>query len=116
MARRNQRRGDHLATSDYSGCTVYASQLSRDYWGDYGTINEVLARNLQEIAVPLHDPYPVKIYRGPQYEQVNPCQFELQPLFIGNTHVPFPVTQTSNILNVNPGIGQMQIGCTFIVR
>lgn len=115
MARRNQRKGDHLATSDYSGCTTYASRLVRDYWGQYGEYNEIVLRNLQEIAVPLEDPYPVKIYNGPQYEQISSCQFEIQPQFIGKTTIPFPVTQVTNILNLNPAIPDMSIGCSFII-
>lgn len=116
MARRNQRPGDHLATSDYSGCTTYASKLVRDYWGDYGEANEILKRNLQEIATPLKDPYPVSLYQGPQYEFTDACTFELQPLYIGKTNIPFPNTNLTQLLDLNPAIPNMSVGCTFIVR
>lgn len=116
MARRNGRLGDHLATSDYSGCTEYASRLVYDYWGALGTAQEILKRNLQEIASPLGDPYPVSLYRGAQYEQTTPCDFETQPLFIGNTTVPFPQTQYTQLFGLDPGIGDASIGCTFVVH
>lgn len=116
MARRNQKPGDYLATSDYSGCTEYASKLVKDYWGDYGLQGEVLERNLQEIANPLTDPYPVSFYRGPQYENVNQCDFELQPRFIGKTTIAFKNTNLTTLLNLDPGIGDMAVGCTFTVR
>lgn len=116
MARRNQRRGDYLMTSDYSGCTEYASRLVKDYWGSYGLPTEVLTRNLQEIATPLEDPYPVKVYRGPEYEFTDACTFEQQPTYIGNTLVPFPDTQLTQILNLHPSIPNMSVGCTLIVQ
>ena len=115
MARRNGKKGDHLVTSDYSGCTEYASRIVKDYWGNYGTRQEILKRNLQEIAQPLNDPRPVTIYRGPQYEQTTACTFELQPLYIGRTNKPFPNTQLTSLLGLNPGIGKASVGCTFRV-
>lgn len=116
MARRRGRLGAYLATSDYSGCTEYRSNLVYDYWGDLGTKREVLRRNLQEINQPLNDPYPVKVYRGPSYEQVSICAFEMQPQFIGNTSVPFPTNAALNsVINFYPGIGEASIGCTFII-
>lgn len=115
MARRNQRPGDHLATSDYSGCTTWASKLQKDYWGMYGEANEILKRNLQEIANPLADPYPVDIYRGPQYEATTACDFETQPLYIGNTIIPFPNTEVTSVLGLNVGIGDASVGCTLVV-
>lgn len=114
MARRRGKPGDYLMTSDYSGVTEYASKLTKDFWGDYGEFN--LKRNLQEIASPLNDPYPVPIYRGPSYEPTTACDFETQPLFIGKTNKPFPTTDATQILNLDPGIGLAEIGCTFIVH
>lgn len=116
MARRNQRRGDYLVTSDYSNTTIYASEAAVDFWGDVGKKSELLGRNLQEIATPLNDPYPVQLYRGPSYEQTVACDFETQPLYIGKTNRPFPNGQATSILGLNVGIGQAEIGCTFQVR
>lgn len=114
MARRNGRKGNWLASDDYTGVTKYASVLQRDYWGNMA--ERPLKRNLQEIASPLNDPYPVEFYRGPVYEQVNPCDFELAPAFVGLTNVPTPQNFAIQVLNLNPGIGQMAVGCTFLVR
>lgn len=115
MARRNGRKGDWLATDDYTGFTTYASRLKLDFWGSYA-VNPLL-RNLQEIASPLNDPEPVAFYRGPDYEATPVCVGELAPLFVGNTNVPTnPYNAAIQALDLDPGIGQMEIGCTFIVR
>ena len=115
MARRSGRPGSWLATSDYTGITYYAEQLQRDYWGNYDI--HPLKRNLQEIASPLNDPQPVPFYRGPNYEILPPCVAEVAPVYVGNTNVP---TNTDNAafyaLDLDPSIGQMIIGCTFVVR
>lgn len=113
MARRRGRPGEHLLTSDYTGVTIYASEAKTDYWGDIGEWN--LKRNLQEIATPLNDPYPVQMYRGPSYEFTDACMFELQPAFIGKTNIPFPNSMAAQVLNLNPSIPNMSISCTFVV-
>jgi len=115
MARRKGKPGDYLITDDYTGWTTYASRVQTDYWGNVG--KNVLKRNLQEISSPLGDPYPVDLYRGPQYETTNACDFETLPLFVGKTSRPFPTNAAYAQLQIwNPGIGDAEIGCTFIVR
>lgn len=84
MARRNGRKGDYLATDDYTGFTTYGSRLHMDYWGALAV--KPLLRNLQEIATPLNDPQPVIDYRGPNYE-ASPATPTVAPAFIGNTTV-----------------------------
>lgn len=116
MARRNQRKNDYLVTSDYSNTTIYASEAVIDFWGDVGKASEVLKRNLQEIATPLNDPYPVKLYRGPSYEKTNACDFETQPLYVGKTTKPFPNNQVTSLFGLNLAIPDMAVGCTFVVR
>lgn len=114
MARRSQRRGDHLATDDYTGFTVFASKLRRDFWGSLAV--NPLKRNLQEISSPLNDPAPVNIYRAPNYEITPACVAETAPIYIGNTTVP---TRQNNAafaaLNLSPAIPDMIIGCSFQV-
>lgn len=113
MARRNGRPGTWLMSDDYTGFTVYADRIQKDYWNNY--VVDPLKRNLQEISSPLSDPYPVSMYRGPQYEQTNACDFEVQPIYIGKTNIPFPNTQLTQLLDLNPSIPNMSVGCTFIV-
>jgi hypothetical protein len=84
--RRNGRKGDYLATDDNTGFTVYGSKLRKGYYGEYAV--RPLERNLQEIASPLNDPVPVEIYRGPNYEIVNPATTAVAPQYVGNTTVP----------------------------
>lgn len=120
MARRRGKPGEHLATDDYTGFTRYASELKRDFWGQYSKYP--LERNLQEIAVPLSDPYPVSLYRGPNYEITdNGTDYNLVSTYVGNT------TRATSRLSVavqtfgtqgspaGGGIGSMVIGTTFIV-
>lgn len=115
MARRRGRKGDWLATDDYTGFTRYASELKVDFWGSR-TVKPLL-RNLQEIASPLNDPEPVSFYRGPSYEQFNPCVSETAPLYIGNTNIPTnPDNMAFQVLDLNPAIPDMEVGCTFIVH
>lgn len=114
MARRRGKPGKWLATDDYSGATVYANTLKRDYWGNRSA-KPILKRNLQEIASPLDDPRPVPFYIGSQYEQTNECMFETTPQYIGTTLIPFPPSQFFPPFGFNPGIGEATIGCLFTV-
>ncbi len=115
MARRGQRRGDWLATDDYTGITRYASQLKKDFWGSYA--QKPLLRNLQEIAKPLTDPEPVPFYRGPDYEYTPPCIAETAPPFVGNTNIPTnPNNAAFQVLNLSPAIPDMEVGCTLVIR
>lgn len=115
MAMRRGRPGAYLMTDQYTGFTRYASELKKDYWGAYA--KKPLKRNLQEIAHGLEDPAPVPRYSGPSYESFNSCLAEVAPLYVGLTNVP---TNENNmafqVLNLNPGLGSMSIGCTFRVH
>lgn len=120
MARRNGRPGEWLATDDYTGFTRYASELKRDYWGMYA--QTPLKRNLQEIATPLSDPYPVAFYRGPNYESFDPAEAETAPVYVGETTVPTnPNNMAYQVLGLGPaagntGVGFWTIGTDFEVQ
>lgn len=114
MARRNGRPGAYLMTDDYTGFTVYDSELRRDYWGQL--TKKPLLRNLQEIATPLNDPEPLTDYRGPNYEVSRNCIGETAPLYVGNTNIPTNQNNAAfQALTLKPGLGAMSIGCTFQV-
>lgn len=114
MARRRGRPGSHLAVDDNSGFTTYAEKLNKDYWGNETRFP--LQRNLQEISSPLGDPYPVSLFRGAQYEQVNPCDFEVTPTYIGKTTRPFLQNSAyAQAVNLDPAIPDMSVGCTLVV-
>lgn len=115
MARRGGRKGDWLATDDYTGFTVFASKLKEDFWGNLAV--RPLERNLQEIAMPLNDPEPVPYFRAPNYEFSPVCVGEIAPTSVGVTNVPTnPNNMAFQVLNLNPAIPDMEIGCTFVVR
>jgi hypothetical protein len=102
-------------TDEYYGFTRYNTDLKRDYWGVYA--QKPLKRNLQEIACPLNDPEPVQPYRGPSYEASDPCIAEIAPLYVGQTTVLTNYdNMASQVLGLDPGIGDMAVGCTFLVR
>lgn len=114
MARRRGRKGDHLATDDYTGFTTYSSRLKKDYWGSYA--RSPLERNLQEISSPLSDPYPVELYRGPNYESSAPNVGYTAPLYVGLTNIPTnPDNAAIQALDLFPGIGEMIVGTSFLV-
>lgn len=83
--KRSYRRGDWLATDDYTGFTTYGSKLKRDYLGNYA--ERPLERNQQELAKPLTDPTPVPLVRPQQYEVVSTAAVSSLPTFIGITTV-----------------------------
>lgn len=115
MARRNGKPGNWLVTDDYTGFTRYATEVKKDFWGQYAV--SPLKRNLQEIASPLNDSEPVPFYNGPSYEYTPPCVGELAPTYVGNTNVPTnPGNMAFQVLNLSPAIPDMEIGCTFVVR
>lgn len=115
MARRGGRSGDYLATDEYYGKTVLASTLKKDFWGAYAV--KPLLRNLQEIAMPLGDPYPVEIYTGSSYEKTPTCVAEVAPTFVGNTTVPTSKQNLAfQVLDLDPTLGQMAVGCNFVIR
>jgi hypothetical protein len=114
MARRRGRPNNYLMVDDNTGFTTYADRLQQDYWGNWSKYG--LKRNLQEISSPLGDPYPVPVFRGSQYEATTACQFELQPRFVGKTTKPFPTSQYGQLVDLDPAIPDMAVGCTFLVR
>lgn len=114
MARRNQRPNAWLATDDTTGFTKYASELFLDYWGNRTAVP--LERNLQEICVPLDDPYPVPFYRGSNYENAPTCVAEDAPIYVGLTTVRTNPNNAAFVaLNLAPAIPNMAVGCNFIV-
>lgn len=115
MARRNGRKGAWLFVDDYTGFTSYSDKAKLDYWGNLVAMKP-LQRNLQEISSPLNDPQPVAFYRGPQYEVTTPCQFETQPLFVGNTTISTKPSLATSVMGLDPGIGDAAVGCTLVVH
>lgn len=115
MARRRGKIGEWLSTDDWTGFTTYSSQLHKDYWGSL--TKKPLKRNLQEIATPLSDPRPVDFFRGPNYETYpTECIGGAAPLFVGNTNVPTNQNNAAfQAMNLHPGVGSQEVGCTLLV-
>lgn len=118
MRRRGWKRGDWLIRDEESGFTEYASKLSRDYYG-------VLTRNgdrphPQSFVIAKKDPYPVP-YTNPPVRVYNVSAY-VQGTYVGVTDILAPVGAATHLYNpaalpgYNPGIGEMEIGTTFIVQ
>jgi hypothetical protein len=108
-------KGVWLATDDYTGFTVFANKLRRDFWGALAV--KPLKRNLQEIASPLSDPLPVSLFRGSNYENTPTCVGDTAPLYVGNTAIPTnPNNAAFQALGLDPGIGSAEVGCTLQVH
>lgn len=112
--RRNQKRGDWLASDDLTGFTVYASKIKRGWYGEQAV--KPYKRNLQEVASPLDDPEVVPFILGPNYENTSGCPGADAPLYVGNTTVlTNPNNAAIQALDLFPAIPDMEVGCSFIV-
>ena len=109
MARRNGRPGDYLFADMYTGFTKYRTQVRKDFWGSFA--ERPLLRNLQEIATPLLDPYPVGDYSPGTYEQIDECVLNSTPPFIGKTNIPTPIGPAVQNAGGAVAIPDQEIGC-----
>lgn len=116
--RRGWKRGDWLVRDEESGFTEYASKTRRDYYG-------VLTRNPdprhpQDLIKAKNDPFICEPQNPPEYT------YELSAYnlgtYVGVTTVPAPMGPATHILNPSlfqagdPGIGEMAVGTTFVIR
>ena len=119
MGRRSGwKRGEHLVRDEESGFTEYASKVRRDY---YGVLTKhpdpmhpqdfIRARNDPFISDPQNPP--TYIYDTSAYNLGD---------FVGVTVVPAPVGPATHLFNPaaiqvsDPGIGEMVIGDSFVIR
>lgn len=109
MARRNSwRLGDWLTIDEESGMTRYASEITKDGYGKFVTKRFADSRHPQEF---------VKAPRGEKGVPFsNPPNRDFSICYsttIGNTGIAVPEGPASHIYT---GIGEMVIGCNFVVR
>lgn len=118
MRRGGWKRGDWLVRDEESGFTEYASKTRRDYYGKL-TKNPDPAHP-QDFIRAKNDPFigdlqnpPIYVYDLSAYNLGN---------FVGVTTVPAPIGPATHLFNPSiaqpsdPGIGEMEIGTTFVVR
>lgn len=112
MIRRGHRRGDYLVRDDITGKITYASKITRDGYGFYTEARDADPRHPQEFIQSLRDPMPVELVL-PQVPQPDPDM--TVPIYIGLTNVKTPMTGPGAI-TYDVGVGEMEIGLSFIVR
>lgn len=114
--RSGYRRGDWLVIDDESGLTVYASETVEDYYGRRIIKDYADWAHPQDFIKARDDPKPLPFLR-PDVVASAPCN--IYPEFVGVTDISTSALQVGSPaahLYQAGGIGDMEIGCSFIVR
>ena len=118
--RRGWKRGEWLVRDEESDFVEYASEVAYDYWGTLKKKSELDPAHPQLFIRAKSDPSPV-YPQNPPVRTFDTSAFNLGT-FVGSTAVTAPVGPATHLFNPSavipgdPGIGDMQIGTTFIVR
>lgn len=94
-----------------SGHIVYRSDCIKIWDGTFRRARSFETRQPQEFVRAKSDPRPLTEVRSIG-NTPKPCI--IKPDFIGNTSITTPTGPASHIFG-NPGIGEAEIGCNFIV-
>lgn len=111
--RRNIRQGDYLTVDDFTNETHYASEMTRDYLGNWVKATDADPIQPQLFARPVDDPQPVEIYQP--LTGIPPASL-FQSAVVGDTDVPAPTGPASHLFPYNLAIPNMAVGSSFIVR
>lgn len=112
MPRRNRWRvGDHLMRDDESGRVHYASDMVRRWDGHFVRRDQYETRQPQEFVRAYKDPVALTNVR-PDQDTGKTCNFI--GVFVGATAVPVPRGPAAHLFD--PGVGEMEVGCTWVVR
>lgn len=110
--RRNRwKKGDWLVVDQESGITTYASKVKEDWQGLYVRKRYADPEQPQDFVRPADDPIPVP-YTSLPVSDFDACL--VMPYYIGRTTVRSPQNGPATHL-FQLGIGEAEIGCTFIV-
>lgn len=107
------RKGDYLAVDDQTGVTYYASEMARDYNGNFVLRATMDPIQPQLFIKALNDPQPVAVF-NPAPPEVPASLY--QPAVVGDTLVPVPPAPASFLFPYDLGIPLMAVGQTFVVR
>lgn len=105
------KKGDWLYVDEESGLTRYASDIVKDAYGKYVTRKYADPQQPQEFVKADDDPKPVP-YSNPGIQDFDVCN--AQPFFVGNTTIRTKRGPASAFYD--RAIGEMEIGCSFVVR
>lgn len=118
-SRRGWKRGDWLVRDEESGLVEYASKVRRDYYG-------VLTKDPdhmhpQDFVRARNDPYVPSSPQNPPEISYDTSAYNVSS-FVYGTNVPTPIGPATHIFNPtiisqsDPGIGDMVISTTFVIR
>ena len=107
------RKGDYLAVDDQTGVTHYASEMARDYNGNFVLRATMDPIHPQLFVRALYDPQPVTVF-NPAPPEVPASDF--QPYYVGDPTVVVPPAPASFLFPYDLSIPQMAVGSTFVVR
>jgi len=110
--RRGWRSGKWLIIDEESGVTRYNDEIRTDWRGIYVTKEYADSEHPQDFVKPLDDPKAINTINPPNRD-FDICQ-TTNVLFVPNTTVPAKQNAASHLFDV--GIGEAQIGRTFLVR
>lgn len=111
-ARRNWKSGTWLMEDEESGKVCYAKDLVRDYRGFFVRKKYADREHPQDFIKGLNDPKPLP-YSHPIPTTAHICNYS--SVFVGNTSVTARRDGPADHLFEASGIGQMAIGCSFII-
>lgn len=115
MYKSGQRRwksGDWLMEDEESGKVCYAKELVRDYRGFFTRKKYADQEHPQDFIKALNDPRPLP-YSHPIPVSSSICNYA--SVFVGNTSVTAATDYAAYHLFEASGIGDMEIGCSFII-
>ena len=111
MIRRRHKIGDYLLRDDESGVVIYASDSVEIWDGSIVHKSQHETRQPQEFVRAENDPVALTDVRP---ADPVPIAANLSPTYVGATTVEAPRGPAWHLFQ--PGIGEMRVGITFIVR
>ena len=118
--RRGWKKGDWLVRDEESGFTEYASKVAYDYYGVLKRKDQLDHYHPQDFVRAKKDPYTV-YPQSPPVRSYDTSAYNLGD-FVGNTSVLAPFGPATHLYNpasipgTDFGVGEMEIGTTFVVR
>ncbi len=103
--------GDYLMRDDESGKIHYRSEMVRRWDGLFVRKDQYETRQPQEFVQARADPAALYDVR-PDQAISEPCGDNIE--FVGNTTIPVPRGAAWHLYDV--GVGDMEIGCSWLIR
>ena len=110
--RHKHRVGDYLMQSDESGLVMYRSDAVQIWDGTWVHKSQYETRNPQEFVKALNDPIALRHIRPGQPGTIT-CS--TAPVYVGSTNILAPTNSPGAQGLSNDGIGEMAVGCDFVV-